>query len=111
MAIEHNGDLYSCDHFVYPENRLGNIKDQKMKYLHVSEQQQQFGMAKKDALPQYCRDCKVLKLCNGGCPKDRIIKSPDGEPGLNYLCRGYNKFFMHSRPVWKKMANRLSNPS
>jgi uncharacterized protein len=104
MALEHNGDLFSCDHFVFPEYKLGNIGEQRIETLHESDRQQQFGFDKKTKLPKFCRDCEFLSVCNGGCPKDRIRTSPDGEPGLNYLCRGYKKFYGHSLPVFKKMA-------
>ncbi len=104
LAIEHNGDLFSCDHFVFPEYKLGNIMDQRMKEMHESERQEKFGMDKRDRLPQFCRECEFLSICNGGCPKDRFIETPDGEPGLNYLCQGYKKFYAHTVPVFKKMA-------
>lgn len=107
LAIEHNGDLYSCDHFVFPENFLGNITENRMKEMHESDRQKKFGLDKRDALPRYCRDCRFLTVCNGGCPKDRIISSPDGEPGLSYLCEGYRKFYAHSLPVFKKMAKAI----
>jgi len=107
LAIEHNGDLYSCDHFVFPDYRLGNIMEKSMQSMHESERQQKFGMDKKDTLPQYCRDCKFLSVCNGGCPKDRIINTPDGKPGLNYLCEGYKVYYKHTLPIFKKMAKCL----
>ncbi len=107
MAVEHNGDLYSCDHFVFPEYKLGNITEKPVKAMHESEEQQQFGNDKRDRLPRYCRECEFLSVCNGGCPKDRIIDSPDGEPGLNYLCQGYKTFYAHSLPVFRKMARCL----
>lgn len=107
MAIEHNGDLYSCDHFVFPDYKLGNITQTPMKALHESEQQQVFGNDKWDKLPRYCRECEFLNVCNGGCPKDRIRETPDGEPGLNYLCQGYKTFYSHSLPVFRKMAKCL----
>ena len=107
LAIEHNGDLFSCDHFVYPGYKLGNILEQRMKDMHESERQEQFGMDKRDRLPKYCLECEFLSVCNGGCPKDRIIDTPDGEPGLNYLCQGYKTFYAHSVPVFKKMARCL----
>jgi uncharacterized protein len=95
LALEHTGDLYSCDHFVEPRYLLGNIKEQHMLELVSSEQQQQFGLDKRDTLPQYCLDCDVRFACHGGCPKDRFIETPDGEPGLNYLCPGFKEFFHH----------------
>ncbi len=100
LAIEHTGDLYSCDHFVEPRHLLGNIKEQHMLELVASPQQVAFGLAKRDTLPQYCLDCDVRFACHGGCPKDRFIATPDGEPGLNYLCAGYKRFFHHvERPM------------
>jgi uncharacterized protein len=100
LAMEHNGDMYSCDHFVTPENFLGNIADTPMIELVVSPKQQKFGQDKLDRLPRYCRECKVRFACHGGCPKDRFIKTPQGEMGLNYLCKGYKAFFKHiDRPM------------
>jgi uncharacterized protein len=95
LAIEHNGDLYSCDHFVEPKYFLGNIKEEHMIELVASEQQLKFGADKRDALPQYCLDCDVRFACHGECPKNRFIETPDGEPGLNYLCAGFKYFFHH----------------
>lgn len=107
MALEHNGDLYSCDHYVYPENRLGNILDQPLKSLVNSPQQQKFGLDKKDALPRYCQNCDVRFACNGECPKHRFLQTPDGEEGLNYLCAGYLRFFRHVNPYMRFMAAML----
>ena len=109
LAIEHNGDLYSCDHYVYPENKLGNIIEQPLESLIYSEQQIKFGKDKKDTLPEYCLNCEVKFACNGECPKHRFIETPDGENGLNYLCAGYKKFFNHINPYMKFMANELVN--
>ncbi len=95
LALEHTGDLYSCDHFVEPNYRLGNIKESNMLELVASQQQRQFGLDKRETLPQYCLDCDVRFACHGGCPKDRFIDTPDGEPGLNYLCPGFKDFFHH----------------
>jgi uncharacterized protein len=92
LALEHTGDLYSCDHFVEPAYRLGNIRDTQMLDLVSSERQQQFGLDKRESLPQFCLDCDVRFACHGGCPKDRFITTPDGAPGLNYLCAGYKDF-------------------
>ena len=108
LAIEHSGDLYSCDHFVYPENRLGNIMDSAMAALAGSEQQQKFGEAKESTLPRYCRECDVRFACNGECPKHRFLTTPDGEPGLNYLCAGYKMFFHHVDPYMRFMASELA---
>jgi uncharacterized protein len=108
LAIEHNGDLYSCDHYVYPENKLGNIMESPLGSLIGSEQQRQFGRDKLDRLPQYCLNCDVRFACNGECPKHRFIKTPDGEDGLNYLCAGYKQFFHHIDPYMRFMANELA---
>jgi uncharacterized protein len=107
MALEHNGDLYSCDHYVYPENKLGNILEQPLPALANSAEQRRFGLDKRDSLPRYCRECDVRFACNGECPKHRFISTPDGEPGLNYLCAGYKLFFQHVDPYMRFMANEL----
>ncbi|MFA9403098.1 MAG: anaerobic sulfatase maturase [Anaerolineales bacterium] len=93
LALEHNGDMYSCDHFVEPDYLLGNIQDEHMVELASSDQQVQFGLNKRDTLPQYCRECDVRFACKGECPKNRFIQTPTGEPGLNYLCAGWKAFF------------------
>jgi uncharacterized protein len=103
-VIEHNGDFYSCDHFVTPEHRVGNIQETPLLQLLESSEQHAFGQAKRDTLPRYCQECEVLAMCNGGCPKDRIIQTPDGEAGLNYLCAGYKKFFLYARPYMAQFA-------
>jgi uncharacterized protein len=112
LALEHNGDLYSCDHFVEPVHFLGNIREGELLQLVGSEQQARFGQAKRDTLPAYCRACEVRFICNGGCPKDRIRKTPDGEPGLNYLCEGYKAFFTYIDQPMQRMARlvRAGNP-
>lgn len=107
LALEHNGDLYSCDHFVYPENRVGNIMEQSLRDLVNSEQQRGFGLAKRDSLPRQCRECPVRFACNGGCPKHRFTKTKDGEAGLNYLCEGFTYFFTHIAPYMRFMADEL----
>jgi len=141
-ALEHNGDLYSCDHFVRPDYLLGNIFDLEQKEFvdielppgHSSQErsltaneraytnplaqllsshaQQDFGNAKQHELPNYCKQCPVLHVCNGGCPKDRFATSPDGEPGLNVLCQGYKRFYTHVTPYFERMAElwRLGHP-
>lgn len=106
-ALEHNGDLYSCDHFVEPEFLLGNIHQTHMVELIASPIQRKFGNDKRDTLTQQCRDCKVRHLCNGGCPKDRFTLSKDGEEGQNYLCAGLELFFMHTGPAFTAMAQLL----
>lgn len=108
LAIEHSGDLYSCDHFVYPQNRLGNIMEAPLGTMVESKQQRDFGEAKEAALPKYCRQCDVRFACNGECPKHRFINTPDGEPGLNYLCAGYKMFFRHIDPYMRFMAAELA---
>jgi uncharacterized protein len=105
LALEHNGDLYSCDHFVEPAYRLGNILDTPMQDLVESPRQRAFGEQKFTSLPQYCRDCEVLFACFGECPRNRFITAPDGEPGLNYLCAGYKQFFHHIQHPMTAMAN------
>ncbi len=106
-ALEHNGDLYSCDHYVFPEYRLGNLLEQPLSNLMESTRQNQFGRDKQTKLPKYCRECPALFVCNGGCPKNRFSVTPDGEPGLNYLCKGYKSFFTRSADSMKFMANEL----
>jgi uncharacterized protein len=95
MAVEHNGDVFSCDHYVYPEYRIGNIRETHLGAMAYSGKQQNFGFAKRDKLPQQCRQCPHLKLCWGECPKNRLVKTPDGEAGLNYLCPGMKVFYAH----------------
>jgi len=93
--MEHTGDLYSCDYFVEPEHFVGNVLRTELPVLVDGAQQRDFGAAKKDTLAQYCLDCEVRFVCNGGCPKNRFIETPEGEAGLNYLCEGYRAFFNH----------------
>jgi len=107
LALEHNGDLYSCDHFVEPKYLLGNIRETPMLDLIVSDQQRKFGQDKLDSLPRYCRECEVRFACHGGCPKDRFIRTPDGDPGLNYLCAGFKRFFGHVDRPMRIMADLL----
>lgn len=104
LAIEHNGDLFSCDHFVEPEYKLGNILDLPIIEMANSEAQRKFGSDKQTSLPKYCRQCEVRFMCNGECPKNRFIETPDGDSGLNYLCEGYRQFFNYIDPVMKMMA-------
>ncbi len=103
-VLEKNGDIYSCDHFVNQDNLLGNIRDTSLAHLLSSEKQQAFGQAKFTMLPDYCRTCEVLSFCHGACPKDRIIDTPDGQNGLNYLCEGYKLFFNHCKPFVDQVA-------
>ncbi|MCC6269774.1 MAG: SPASM domain-containing protein, partial [Microbacteriaceae bacterium] len=95
LALMHNGDVYSCDHYVEPENLLGTVNQRSFQEMLVSPAQQEFGHSKRTALPTQCQRCPVRWACHGGCPKDRFIKTTDGEPGLNYLCDGYKQFFGH----------------
>ncbi|MDD4032035.1 MAG: anaerobic sulfatase maturase [Bacteroidales bacterium] len=103
-VIEHNGDFYSCDHFVDPEHRLGNIMDTHLAQMLESLAQSDFGKAKQGCLPACCLRCEVKDMCNGACPKDRFIRTSEGDPGLNYLCSGYKKFFTHCRPFVNQVA-------
>lgn len=107
LAMEHNGDLYSCDHYVEPNNFLGNIQEDHMLKLVASDKQRAFGRAKMDSLPRYCLQCEVRFACHGGCPKNRFIETPEGEAGLNYLCAGYRAFFNHIKPAMRFMAHQL----
>ena len=106
-VMEFNGDVYSCDHFVFPQYKLGNIHTKTLVEMMYSEQQQRFGQAKQDALPTQCRECPYLFACNGECPKNRFCHTADGEPGLNYLCRGYYQFFDHVAPYMDYMKREL----
>jgi uncharacterized protein len=107
LALEHNGDLFSCDHFVEPRHKLGNIADTPLAGLVASTRQRTFGRDKRDALPPTCRDCPVRFICNGGCPKDRFLSTSHGEPGLNYLCEGFKAFFTHIHRPMALMADLL----
>jgi uncharacterized protein len=98
LAVEHDGEVYSCDHFVYPEYRLGNIAEMHLGDMAFSVEQEKFGMDKRDTLPKQCRQCDYLKLCWGECPKNRLIKTKDGETQLNYLCSGLYHFYEHIGP-------------
>lgn len=107
LALEHNGDLYACDHFVDTAHYLGNIQQTSLGELARSPAQTAFGAAKRDTLPGYCRDCAVAFICQGGCPKDRFLNTPEGEPGLNALCAGYRMFFTHIELAMQMMAAEL----
>jgi uncharacterized protein len=107
LAMEHNGDVYSCDHFVYPQYRLGNLLTDGLESIVGSDQQRRFGEDKFATLPKYCRNCEVRFACNGECPKKRFLVSPDGEPGLNYLCAGYKLFLKHIDPYMRVMAGAV----
>ena len=107
LVMEHNGDVYSCDHYVEPAHLLGNIADTQMVELVTSPRQRAFGQAKRDTLPAYCRSCEVRFACHGECPKNRFTLTPDGEPGLNYLCKGYRAFFNHVGGPMRLMSDLL----
>jgi uncharacterized protein len=108
-VLEHTGDFYSCDHYVSNDYLLGNIRDKTLTYFLDSESQKTFGMAKSKTLPEYCIGCEVRPMCNGECPKNRFILTPDGEAGLNYLCSGYKYFFNHCRPFVDAIATAWKN--
>ena len=107
LVVEHNGDVYSCDHFVYPEYRLGNIKDKELSDMYRSEEQQLFGRDKRDALPMECKRCNYYFLCRGECPKHRFEYAANGEPYMNALCDGYKMFFRHTDPYMRQMKTFL----
>ncbi|MDO5035525.1 MAG: anaerobic sulfatase-maturation protein [Porphyromonas sp.] len=107
LALEHNGDLYSCDHFVFPEYRLGNIRNKTIIQMAHSPEQEAFGLDKYNTLPRQCHECEYLFACWGECPKNRFINDEYGEPGLNYLCKGYLQYFRHVAPYMDFMAEAL----
>jgi uncharacterized protein len=109
LVIEHNGDLFACDHYVYPEYRLGNILTDDLARMVEMSQMKGFGVAKENGLPRWCRECEVLAACRGGCPKHRFAQSHYDEPGLHYLCAGYRKFFRHIRKYLRAMTTLLEN--
>lgn len=106
-VMEFNGDVYSCDHFVFPEFKLGNIRTQTLTDMMYGERQGAFGRMKYESLPMQCKECEFLFACNGECPKNRFCKTVDGERGLNYLCEGYHRFFRHVAPYMDFMKNEL----
>ena len=107
LVVEHNGDVYSCDHFVYPEYRLGNIAEGNLVDMYRSEEQQAFGRDKREALPMECKRCNYYFLCKGECPKHRFAYAKNGEPYMNVLCEGYKMFFRHSDPYMRYMKSLL----
>lgn len=109
LILEHNGDVYSCDHFMYPDHRLGNVLKSDLSALANSPQQQAFGKVKSADLPDYCRRCEVRFACQGECPKNRFVTAPDGQPGLNYLCPSYKKYFTHIARYMNAMAKLISH--
>ena len=108
-VVEHNGDFYSCDHYVDKDRLLGNIMDHSLTSFLESERQKLFGLSKSISLPEYCIECEVRAMCNGECPRNRFILTPEGEPGLNYLCKGYRCFFNHCRPFVEAIAEAWKN--
>jgi len=109
LVIEHNGDVYACDHCVYPQYKLGNILTGELPEMINKSLQSGFGSSKETALPRWCRECGVLAACQGGCPKHRFAQTSYAEPGLQYLCEGYNKFFLHIRKYLRAMTQLLEN--
>jgi uncharacterized protein len=109
LVIEHNGNVYACDHCVYPEYKLGNILTERLPDLARKSRETGFGVSKETALPKWCRECKVLAACRGGCPKQRFLMSNYNEPGLHYLCEGYKKFFLHIRKYCHAMTQLLEH--
>ena len=107
-VMEYNGDVYSCDHFVFPEYKLGNICDNTLTEMMYSERQRAFGQNKYRSLPQQCKNCHYLFACHGECPKNRFSETAQGEPGLNYLCQGYYRFFEHVAPYMDFMKRELT---
>jgi uncharacterized protein len=107
VALEHQGDVYSCDHYVYSEYRLGSLRDQSLDDIVFSPRQVKFGYAKSETLPAHCRQCAYLSDCWGECPKNRLLRTPTGETGLNYLCPGLKRYFAHATPAAERMAARL----
>lgn len=104
LAMEHNGDLYACDHYVYPKYRLGNVMNESIASMADGETMRAFGEAKRDTLPRQCRECEVRFCCHGDCPKHRFARAADGEYGLSYLCAGLKQFFQHAAPAMRTMA-------
>lgn len=109
LVIEHNGDVYACDHCVYPQYRLGNVMTDALPRMAAKSIKSGFGVTKETALPRWCRECDVLAACQGGCPKHRFANTFDDEPGLHYLCEGYRKFFLHIRKYLRVMAQLLEH--
>ncbi|HJV00873.1 MAG TPA: anaerobic sulfatase maturase [Burkholderiaceae bacterium] len=109
MIVEHSGDVYSCDHYMYPDYLLGNIAQDDPGALAASARQQAFGAAKEQALPDYCRRCPYLFACHGECPKNRFMASPDGQPGMNYLCPSYEKYFRHITRAMNALGQIVAN--
>jgi uncharacterized protein len=109
LALEHTGDLYSCDHFVEPRYLLGNITKTRMVDLVSGEKQRSFGKGKSESLPRCCKACEFLFTCHGECPKNSVLTTSEGEPGLNWLCAGLKAFFAHTKRPMQMMAELLKN--
>ena len=109
--MEFNGDVYSCDHFVFPEFKLGNIYNQTLVEMMYSERQTAFGQMKQKSLPTQCKECEFLFACNGECPKNRFCRTANGEPGLNYLCKGYHQFFQACGSLYGFHEKRIDEPT
>jgi uncharacterized protein len=108
LVVEHNGDVYSCDHFVYPEYKLGNIKTSSIRDMKNASRQIAFGINKRNSLPSECLMCKYYFACRGECPKHRFATTASGEKGLNALCEGYEAFFAHVSPYMDFMREQLN---
>jgi uncharacterized protein len=104
VAVEHDGSIYACDHFVYPDYRIGNLRDGGLRETVLSRRQVKFGFAKSEGLPAVCRACDYLSDCRGECPKNRLLRAPDGAPELNYLCRGMRTFYAHALPEVERIV-------
>jgi uncharacterized protein len=107
LVLEHTGDVFACDHYVEPEYRLGNILETSLAEMVMSQRQKEFGMRKTTSLPSMCRSCEYGFACNGECPKNRLLLTSRGEPGLNYLCQGYRAFFAYATPLFDMLASLL----
>ncbi len=107
IAVEHNGDVYSCDHYVEPAYKIGNVADSSLQEMLALPEQREFGRSKLTTLPTQCETCAVRWACHGGCPKDRFATTAAGEPGLNYLCGGYYRFYTHAQPTLESIGRLL----
>jgi uncharacterized protein len=110
VAVEHDGRVYSCDHFVYPQHEIGSIHENRLRDIVLFRGQVKFGYAKAEALPRYCLGCAYLGDCRGECPKNRLLCTPEGEPGLNYLCSGLKAFYAHALPKVERIVANLRQP-
>jgi uncharacterized protein len=110
-VVEYTGDVYSCDHFVNERHHVGSLRESRLADLLVSPEQRAFGFAKRDTLPRQCRECDVLAQCHGGCPKDRFVRTEDGEDGLNYLCPAFRRFYRHAAPFAAQVAAERRRPT